>query len=160
MLSRSSTREPLASFNHDALSPSSSDDKCSTQLRPLPLPVMSRTSSRASSASYSSTMALNPNNEPREARRSIAQKLFSGWKRGAEKDADREAQRSPGQSPHGKGGGTHTGPPTLRWWQGWKAILCDSCGCTTAMAVHVVLNPSTSRAEHHDSPHPGRGKWR
>ncbi|KAI0714322.1 Sodium/calcium exchanger protein-domain-containing protein [Cerioporus squamosus] len=123
MLSRSSTREPLAS----SLSPSSSDDKCNTHLRPLPFPVMSRTSTRASSASYSSTMPLTPEHEPSKARRSVAQKLFSGWKRSTEKDSDSEAQHPTGQSPYDKGGGgTGAGPPSLRWWQGWRVILFDS----------------------------------
>ncbi len=123
MLSRSSTREPLAA----SLSPSSSDDKCDTHLRPLPFPAMSRTSTRGSSASYSSTMPLNPNHEPSKARRSVAQKLFSGWNRGAEGASDREAQHPTGQSPYDKGGGTGAGPPSLRWWQGWRVILFDSC---------------------------------
>ncbi|RDX57402.1 hypothetical protein OH76DRAFT_1476798 [Lentinus brumalis] len=87
---------------------------------------MSRTSTRGSSASYSSTMPLNPNHEPSKARRSVAQKLFSGWNRGAEGASDREAQHPTGQSPYDKGGGTGAGPPSLRWWQGWRVILFDS----------------------------------
>ncbi|KAI0710273.1 Sodium/calcium exchanger protein-domain-containing protein [Earliella scabrosa] len=122
MLSRSSTREPLASFNHDSLSPSPSDDKCASHLQPLPLPAISRTSSRASSSSYTSTAALNPNHEPEKQRSSMAGGLFSGWKHSGEKMSDREAQHS-AQPPGDQRGGTS---PPLRAWHGWKLVVFDS----------------------------------
>ncbi|KAI0635821.1 Sodium/calcium exchanger protein-domain-containing protein [Trametes polyzona] len=120
MLSHSATREPLAHYNRDGVSPSSSDDN---HLRPLPFPVISRASSRASSASYTSTAALNPNHEPlvRKERTSIAQKLF-GWKRSGEKHANLEAQHP--DKPCDKGGGSDA--PRLRAWHGWRLIIFDS----------------------------------
>ncbi|KAI0661629.1 Sodium/calcium exchanger protein-domain-containing protein [Cubamyces menziesii] len=120
MLSRSATSEPLAHYSHDRISPSSSDDKCSNHLRPLPLPVMSRTSSRASS--YCSTSPLNSDHEPRKGRESIAQKLLFGWKRRCEKHADLDAQY-PGQ-PNEKSSGSKA--PKLRVWHGWRLIIFDS----------------------------------
>ncbi|KAL7279122.1 hypothetical protein ACG7TL_006962 [Trametes sanguinea] len=124
MLTRSATSEPLAPSRHERLSPSSSDDKCSNHLQPLPLPVMSRASSRASSASYRSTSALVPTQEPRKQRQSVAQKLFSGFKRCSGKHADFDA-RYPGK-PCDKGGGTNTNAPKLRAWHGWRLIIFDS----------------------------------
>ncbi|KAH9902925.1 Sodium/calcium exchanger protein-domain-containing protein [Cubamyces lactineus] len=120
MLSRSATSEPLAQYSHDRISPSSSDDRCSNHLRPLPLPVMSRTSSRASS--YCSTSALNPNHEPRKGRESIAHKLLFGWKRRSEKRADLGAQYP--DQPNEKDSGSKASK--LRVWHGWRLIIFDS----------------------------------
>ncbi|OSD06469.1 hypothetical protein PYCCODRAFT_935378 [Trametes coccinea BRFM310] len=124
MLTRSATSEPLAPSRHDRLSPSSSDDKCSNHLQPLPFPVMSRASSRASSASYRSTSALVPTQQPRKQRQSVAQKFLSGLKRCSGKHADLDA-RYPGK-PCDKGGGTGTNAPKLRAWHGWRLIVFDS----------------------------------
>ncbi|KAH9850267.1 Sodium/calcium exchanger protein-domain-containing protein [Lenzites betulinus] len=118
MLSRSATREPLAHYNQPGISPSSSDE---SHLRPLPFPVISRASSRASTASYSSTAALNPNHAPRKNRESVAQKLF-GWTRHAETQANLEAQHT--DKPCDKGGGAQT--TRLRPWHGWRLIIFDS----------------------------------
>ena len=133
MLSRSATSEPLAHYSHDRISPSSSDDKCSNHLRPLPLPVMSRTSSRASS--YCSTSPLNSDHEPRKGRESIAQKLLFGWKRRCEKHADLDAQY-PGQ-PNEKSSGSKA--PKLRVWHGWRLIIFDSCTNAFAYACVCIL---------------------
>ncbi|KAI0671627.1 Sodium/calcium exchanger protein-domain-containing protein [Trametes maxima] len=117
MLPRSTTGEPLARYNTDSPSPSSSDEK---YLRPLPLPVISRSSSRASSSlSFNSTTALNPEHETRRRQReSITQKLF-GWKRGGGKHAAHEARPSSG----GKDAKT---APRLRAWHGWRLIIFNS----------------------------------
>ncbi|KAI0775305.1 Sodium/calcium exchanger protein-domain-containing protein [Trametes elegans] len=113
MLSRSGTQEPLAHYNHNGLSPSSSENN----LQPLPFPVMSRSSTRASSASYSSRAALNPNHdsEPRKARESMTQKL---WRRLSHR-VPSAAHRNPGDD---------GGPPKvkLKAWHGWRLILFDS----------------------------------
>ncbi|KAI8980097.1 Sodium/calcium exchanger protein-domain-containing protein [Trametes punicea] len=122
MLTRSATSEPLAQYDHERISPSSSDDKCTNHLRPLPFPVISRTSSRGSSASYCSTTALNPVREPRKQRQSIVQKLLSRWRHCRGKDVDLDAQHL-GQ-PSDKEGGTNA--PRLRAWHGWRLIVFDS----------------------------------
>ncbi|KAL1949373.1 hypothetical protein VTO73DRAFT_8254 [Trametes versicolor] len=120
MLSHSATREPLAHYPH-GVSPSSSDEN---YLRPLPLPVISRASSRASTASYNSTAALNPNHEPpqRKTRESIAHRLFYGWKHSGENHANLEAQHP--DKPCDKGGGAKA--PRLKAWHGWRLIIFDS----------------------------------
>lgn len=126
MLSHSATWEPLAHYPH-GVSPSSSDEN---YLRPLPLPVISRASSRASTASYNSTAALNPNHEPpqRKTRESIAHRLFYGWKHSGENHANLEAQHP--DKPCDKGGGAKA--PRLKAWHGWRLIIFDSC-----MSVHL-----------------------
>ncbi|KAI0749412.1 Sodium/calcium exchanger protein-domain-containing protein [Daedaleopsis nitida] len=84
---------------------------------------MSRTSTRASSASYSSTANLVPH-ESEKSHKPMAHKLFDGWKHGGDRGSHREleAQRSD-QSPYDKGGGAR---PPLRPWHGWNIILFDS----------------------------------
>ncbi|KAI0359974.1 hypothetical protein OH77DRAFT_886072 [Trametes cingulata] len=122
MLTRSATKEPLAHYTHDGVSPSSSDERCGSHLRPLPFPVMSRASSRASSASYKSTDFLNSTaQQPRQGRESIAQRIF-GLKRSNEKHANLEAQ-SPG---HSSDKGSATRAPRLRPWHGWQLVIFDS----------------------------------
>ncbi|KAI0833341.1 Sodium/calcium exchanger protein-domain-containing protein [Trametes gibbosa] len=141
MLSRSATQEPLAHYNHPGVSPSSSDEN---HLRPLPFPVISRASSRASSASYSSTAALNPNHEPRKNRESIAQKLF-GWTRHGDKQANLEAQHT--DKPCDKGGGAQT--PRFRPWHGWRLIIFDSWLNVLIFLIPVagILKTTTENSE-------------
>ena len=126
MLPHSSTREPLAHFNHDAsLSPSSSDDKCSAPSQPLPFPVMSRSSTRASTATYNSSMPLNPGSHHKNQRKSLAHRVFAGWQHHGQGIPDREAQHL-GYSPYGEKGGSRKAPQ-VKVWHGWRLIIFDSC---------------------------------
>ncbi len=121
MLTHSSTRDLLAPFHIDAgLSPSPSDDKCSTHLKPLPFPVMSRPPTRASTASYSSTMPLNGDHPSNDQPKSFLQRLF-GWRKSGKTAFDREAQHL-GYPPYDKGGGTGE-VPRVGLWHGWRLIL-------------------------------------
>ncbi|KAI0368664.1 hypothetical protein BV20DRAFT_969053 [Pilatotrama ljubarskyi] len=123
MLTHSATKEPLAQYSHDGVSPSSSDERCSSHLRPLPFPVMSRASSRASSASCKSTDPLHQVQEPVKGRESIAQRIF-GLKRNSEKHANLEAQSLGHLSDKAAGG--RSSSPRLRPWHGWQLIIFDS----------------------------------
>ncbi|KAM5530997.1 hypothetical protein V8D89_015324 [Ganoderma adspersum] len=125
MLTHSSTRDPLAPFHIDAgLSPSPSDDKCSNHLKPLPFPLMSRPPTRASIASYSSTMPLNSDREPKDQSRSFFRRLFGlKWQK-AKAAFDREAQHL-GYPPYNNGRGKDD-VPRVGFWHGWRLILLGS----------------------------------
>lgn len=159
MLTHSSTRDPLAPFHIDAgLSPSPSDDRCSTHLKPLPFPLMSRPPTRTSIASYSSTMPLNSDRQPKDQPEPFVRRLLGlKWQK-AKAAFDREAQHL-GYPPYNKGGG-NAQVPRVGFWHGWRLILLGSCAFISLVFFSVYRPfPIAYRVKSVDFHATGRGKY-
>ncbi|KAH9935257.1 Sodium/calcium exchanger protein-domain-containing protein [Amylocystis lapponica] len=136
MLPQSSTTVPLASYHNDNISPSSSGERAYTdQLQAIPLPVMTRTVSSQSSASYASTAELIPHHDSRRGQRTFSQRV-SSWYRRSPRAPDSEMNCA-GVPDDGKRGARGKTPP-LKAWHGWQLILFDSW-----LNVLILLIPTS-----------------
>ncbi|KAI0926131.1 hypothetical protein AcV5_008669 [Taiwanofungus camphoratus] len=129
MLPHSSTNDPLTEYHNGHISPSnSSEQRYSDRLRTISFPVMTRTTSVASTrsnVSCSSTVALVSHPEPERGKRRLSERILS-WNWRSEKTQDAEMKEMgvlhPSESDHD---GIRM-KKQLKAWHGWQLILFDS----------------------------------
>lgn len=128
MIIHSATSDPLNAYNHDNVSPSSSLDRKPTpeiQTSTIPLPVLTRSASGASSMSYNSTTNLLPQGKKDDLPQTTARQSWLPWIRDRQRVHDSETH------PH-RGSGileitASFDKKHYPWWHGWKKLLFDSC---------------------------------
>ena len=122
MFTSSPTNEPLAGYPHGRAYTSPPGRKYPAELHPIPMPVLTRTATEASAASYSSTTDLLPHHtNPRKNRSSLKERITS-WYAGrpvqaTELNEEDASPAAPVKKEHLK----------LKAWHGWKHVLFGSC---------------------------------